>query len=178
MAKEKKPIEYYLEADYPVTVYNAPEGGYVAEIEDLPGCLTEGETREEVFQRIEEARRAWIEVAYEDGMEIPIPRTERKYSGRFVLRIARSLHRHLAEQAEQEGISLNQYVENTLSERVALQNVKKQLYSTIGQQFPYNYFHRDVYNLSILQDDFLGDSLLSSLHGRRKPEQAKQKVAV
>jgi predicted RNase H-like HicB family nuclease len=178
MTKETKPIDYYLEADYPVTVYNAPEGGYVAEVEDLPGCLTEGETLQEAFQRIEEARRAWIEVAYEDGTEIPLPRTDRKYSGRFVVRIARSLHRRLAEQAEWEGISLNQNVENILSASVALESLKKHLHGAIRQRLQDTYSHRYPNYLAVAPDDVLWVSPLSLSREERKSEQAKEKVAV
>lgn len=117
--KENKTLEYYLGLDYPITIYKAEEGGYVAEVEDLPGCITEGETIEEVLQRIEAARYAWIEVAYEDGMEIPIPRTEHEYSGKFIVRVPRSLHRRLAELAMREGVSLNQQIEVILSDGVS-----------------------------------------------------------
>jgi len=127
MKREIKPIEYYLEAVYPVTVYPAPEGGYVAEIEDLPGCITEGETLEEVFERIENTRRAWIEVQYDDDTEIPLPRTEQQYSGRFLVRIPKGLHRQLAEQAKREGVSLNQYVETILATKAALKDVSDQI---------------------------------------------------
>jgi antitoxin HicB len=121
--KEIKPVEYYLELNYPVTIYRAEEGGFVAEIEDLPGCLTEGETLEEVNQRIDDARNDWIRVAYEDGIDIPLPRSDEEYSGKFMVRIPKYLHRRLAERARQEGISLNQYVESILSAGVATQNI-------------------------------------------------------
>lgn len=120
---EAKPLEYYLELNYPVTLYRAEEGGFAAEIEDLPGCLTQGETVEEVIENIEEARQLWINLAYEDGFEIPIPRTDEEYSGRFLVRIPKSLHRRLAEQARYEGVSLNQYVESMLSTGVSTQNI-------------------------------------------------------
>ena len=120
--KENRTLDYYLGLDYPLTIHRAKEGGYVAEFEDLPGCITEGETLEEVSQKIEEARHGWIEVAYEDGMEIPLPRTEREYSGKFVVRVPKHLHRRLAEQAEQEGVSLNQYVETILSSGAAIED--------------------------------------------------------
>lgn len=125
--KEVKPIEHYLNAVYPVTVYPAPEGGYVAEIEDLPGCITEGETLEEVFQNIEGNRRTWIEVQHEDGVEIPLPRNEQEHSGRFLIRIPKGLHRKLAEQARREGVSLNQYVETVLATRSALKDITAQI---------------------------------------------------
>jgi len=117
-------LEYYLQLEYPITIYRAEEGGYVAEIEDLPGCITEGETLDEVSQKIDEARRAWIEVAYEDGLEIPLPRTEQEYSGRFLVRIPKYLHRRLAEQAKREGVSLNQHVEAILSSGSSIPETK------------------------------------------------------
>jgi len=120
---EAKPLEYYLELNYPVTLYRAEEGGFAAEIEDLQGCLTQGETIEEAIENIEEARQLWIKVAYEDGVEIPIPRTDEEYSGRFLVRIPKSLHRRLTEQARYEGVSLNQHVESMLSAGVSTQNI-------------------------------------------------------
>ena len=125
--RETKPLEYYLELDYPITLYRAKEGGFVAEIEDLPGCLTEGETVEEATANIEEARQLWIKAAYEDGVEIPIPRTNEEYSGRFLVRIPKSLHRHLAEQARYEAVSLNQHVENILSVGTSTHNIVEEI---------------------------------------------------
>jgi antitoxin HicB len=69
----RKPIDFYLNQKYPITLYPAPEGGYVAVIQDLPGCMTQGETPDEVMANIEEARQLWIETAYEYGDEIPLP---------------------------------------------------------------------------------------------------------
>ncbi|HAZ47987.1 MAG TPA: toxin-antitoxin system HicB family antitoxin [Cyanobacteria bacterium UBA11369] len=112
---EKQPLEYYLNLQYPVTLYPASEGGYVAQIKDLPGCLTQGETAEEVIENINEARELWIETAYESGDDIPLPSTEVTYSGKLLLRMPKSLHRRLAQQAEQENVSLNQYIVFLLS---------------------------------------------------------------
>jgi len=137
--KEIKPVEYYLELTYPITLYQAEEGGYVAEIEDLPGCLTEGETLEEVSQRIEDARKGWIQAAYEDGVEIPPPRTDEEYSGKFMTRIPKYLHRRLAEKARREGVSLNQYVESILSAGIATQSILDEIKTgldKISRQIP------------------------------------------
>ena len=61
-----------------------------------------------------------METTYEDGQEIPLPRTEETYSGKFVVRIPKYLHRRLAERAAKEEVSLNQYVEALLSAGTAL----------------------------------------------------------
>lgn len=73
----RKILDYYLNLNYPITLYPDTEvGGYVAEIQDLPGCLTQGETLEEDLENINEARELWIETVYDDGGEIPLPRTD------------------------------------------------------------------------------------------------------
>lgn len=115
---EKPSLEYYLNLQYPVTLYPAPEGGYVAQIKDLPGCLTQGETLEETMANINEARELWIETAYEASDDIPLPSNDDSYSGKLLLRMPKSLHRRLAETAENEGVSLNQYIVSLLSAAV------------------------------------------------------------
>lgn len=112
---EKQPLEYYLNLQYPVTLYPDPEGGYVAQIKDLPGCLTQGETLDETMANINEARELWIETAYESGDEIPLPSIEDSYNGKLLLQMPKSLHRRLAEEAERENVSLDRYIVFLLS---------------------------------------------------------------
>lgn len=71
---DREPLEYYLKLDYPITLYpDSEEGGYVAVIKDLPGCLTQGDSLEEVIENINDARQLWIEATYEAGGTIPLP---------------------------------------------------------------------------------------------------------
>ncbi len=58
------------------------------------------------------AKRVWLEIALEDGKKIPKPENlELHYfSGKFTLRLPKSLHRELALEAEEQGVSLNQYI--------------------------------------------------------------------
>ena len=56
-------------------VHNAEEGGFWAEVPALPGCLTQGETREEIRENLLEAIEVWFEtgeVAEGDGKESQI----------------------------------------------------------------------------------------------------------
>ncbi len=48
-----------------VIVHPAEEGGFWAEVPALPGCVSEGETLDEVMANIREAAEGWIEVAAE-----------------------------------------------------------------------------------------------------------------
>jgi predicted RNase H-like HicB family nuclease len=52
-----------------VVVYEAAEGGYWAKVPALPGCVTQGETIDEVKQNIAEAVGAYLEVAEEVALE-------------------------------------------------------------------------------------------------------------
>jgi len=111
----RKKIDYYLDLDYPITIHHDPEGGFVGEIEDLPGCMTQAESLDDLYKAIEEARRAWIEAAYENGQDIPVPRELDEYKGKILVRVPRSLHRKLARTAKGEGVSLNQYITSILA---------------------------------------------------------------
>jgi antitoxin HicB len=124
---ERKLLEYYLSLKYPVSIEEAPEGGYFIQMKDLPGCYSQGETVKEALENIEEARHLWIESMYEDGNEIPLPGsvTEKQYSGKFNVRIPKSLHRKLDEMAGKEGVSLNHFLVSTLSRSVGQKEVKE-----------------------------------------------------
>jgi len=112
---DRKDLKFYLNLSYPITIHPDPDGGYVAEIEELHGCMTQAETLDEVFKAIEDARQLWIKTAYEEGQDIPLPRDMEEHSGKFVVRIPRSLHRNLVRAAKREGVSLNQYITTLLT---------------------------------------------------------------
>ena len=126
-SETRKPLDYYLNLQYPLKAIADELGGYVIVFPDLPGCLTQIETIDELPAMSEEVRHLWIEGEYEDGAEIPEPSYPEEYSGKFNLRIPRSLHRELAESAEDQGVSLNQYVLMLLSRNDALARVERRV---------------------------------------------------
>ncbi len=130
---ERKDLKFYLNLRYPITIHPDPDGGYVAEIEELPGCMTQAETLDEAFKAIEDARQVWIQGTYEMGQDIPLPRDMEEYSGKFVVRIPRSLHRNLVRAAKQEGVSLNQYVTSLLAAGVQGDVVKEKMTATLSK---------------------------------------------
>ena len=114
-----KTLDEYLELPYRITIVHDRDEdgseGFVAEVEELPGAISQGATPEEAVSRVYDAMAGWISVALEDGVEIPEPRDPDSYSGRFLLRLPRGLHAELARQAEREGVSLNQYIATILA---------------------------------------------------------------
>jgi predicted RNase H-like HicB family nuclease len=116
-----KTLDEYMAMSYSMEVFeDKDEGGFVVTYPDLPGCLTCGETIESAITNAVDAKRAWLEAALEEGIEIQEPESLNDYSGQFKLRIPRSLHRSLAEHSKREGVSMNQYCVYLLSKNDAL----------------------------------------------------------
>lgn len=96
--------------DYPFSIrpLAADEGGgYLIEYPDLPGCISDGETPVEAMRNGEDAKRAWIAAMRQAGRAVPPPSSDAAYSGKWVMRVPRTLHRRLSDQARRDGVSLN-----------------------------------------------------------------------
>ena len=94
-----KDLNYYMNPPYRFVVQKDPHGGFFAEVEELTGCMTQGETYEEAYKNILEAMEGWLEVALERKIEISEPETESRYDGEFTLKVPKSLPKKLADKA-------------------------------------------------------------------------------
>ena len=72
-AMQRASLEEYLTRAYPFSVHADQDGGYVLVFPDLPGCMTQVDTAEEIGPMAEEVRRLWIETEYDLGHSIPDP---------------------------------------------------------------------------------------------------------
>lgn len=59
------------ELKYPMVIYPAEEGGYVAEVPALKGCLAQGETMVECLQELEAVQTLWLESAKRNKEKVP-----------------------------------------------------------------------------------------------------------
>jgi predicted RNase H-like HicB family nuclease len=59
------------EALYPIIIYPVEEGGYVAEVPALKGCLAQGETPVECLNELEQVQALWLESAKRNNEKIP-----------------------------------------------------------------------------------------------------------
>ena len=110
----KKDLKYYLNLQYTVRLKKNSDSSYFAEIEELPGCMTEGDTQDQALEMIEDAKKAWLTIGLKRKLSIPEPVTD-EYSGKFNIRLPKFLHRKLAYKAKQEKISLNTLISTTLA---------------------------------------------------------------
>ncbi len=112
-------VQDYLRLPYHVGMIRSEtadgDAGWVSWVEELDGCISQGDTPAEAASMIYEAMELWIEIALEDGDAVPFPRPDPAHSGRFQVRLPSSLHTALVRAAEREGVSLNQYVSTSLA---------------------------------------------------------------
>ena len=113
-----KNVKEYMDLPYNYIIQqvNDESGSYFyARVLELDGCQSTGETFEEAYENLKDAMKGWIEVKLEGGFEVPLPVGYDDFSGKFIVRIPKSLHYRLALEAKQEGVSLNQYALYKLS---------------------------------------------------------------
>ena len=118
MEVETVTVQDYMKLPYNIVIRHIVDDSgdyYFATVQELDGCMSDGATLEEAHANVREAMEGWIETKLEAGFPIPEPLDAGKYSGRFVVRLPRTLHRRLAAEAEKEGVSLNQYTVYKLS---------------------------------------------------------------
>ncbi len=106
-------------AHYPLDIFWSDEDkGFIAEVRDLPGCSAWGATEEAAAREARDAIASWIQAAKATARNVPAPTVGEpidKFSGKFIVRVPKSLHARLARDASKEGISLNQYVLSRLA---------------------------------------------------------------
>ena len=106
-------VKDYMKLPYTrlVQEVNDESGHYFyGRILELDGCQSTGDTLEELYEGLNEAMEGYIEVKLENGLQLPVPEMTENYSGRFNVRLPKSLHQRLAIEADKEGVSLNQLV--------------------------------------------------------------------
>lgn len=105
---------------YPIYLrWSDEDGAWIAEIPDLPGCMADGKTEAAAIKAVERAADLWLDVAKEEKRKVPKPSDLGEPSGRFLVRLPKSLHRRLQLLAKRENVSLNQLVSNLLAIREA-----------------------------------------------------------
>lgn len=88
---------------------------FKAEVLEFQNCYATGNTISAAIKELKIAAELWMEATLDENRPLPPP-IDNSYSGKFVLRLPKTLHKHLANMADAEGISLNQYILYKLSQ--------------------------------------------------------------
>ena len=104
---------------YSIEIQQEADGTWTAWVPDLPGAVAGAMRPVEAIAEIGDAVDAWIAAARAQGATVPPPTPgEDQFSGRFVVRVPRSLHRAATQRAAREGVSLNTYCVTALTQAV------------------------------------------------------------
>lgn len=128
-----KDLEKYMCMPHSIQL-KREESGFVVAIPDLPGCFSQADSLEEAYSMIISAKEAWITSALMEGEIIPEPSEEKAYSGRLLLRIPPDFHADLAKKADQQGVSLNNYLVYLLTRENERKSVEFHLHHTNNYQ--------------------------------------------
>lgn len=72
-----KTLDYYLALPYAIELIPDEDGYWFAQIPLLPGCMTQGPSREEALNMLDEAKVLWLETALAENIAIPEPESVR-----------------------------------------------------------------------------------------------------
>lgn len=91
---------------------------YIGSIPGWIGQCCHGEKEESVYHELCQIADEWLEIYKTDGLMLPAP-SNKKFSGKFQLRLGNELHKTLALKALQTGDSLNSYCVKLLKQSLA-----------------------------------------------------------
>jgi len=146
------------------------EGGFSAEILEFPGCYSSGDTAEEALQNLEDAALNWLEAAMSLGQHIPEPSDSGEASGRFALRLPRSIHRKASQMAERDRVSLNTFFIDAIAARVGAEDLHSRIARKLDEKISMLEKRAEAVTTANIWDRVI-DSLTSdsTSEGRRAP---------
>ncbi len=103
---------------FSIELYRQEEGDWIAHFEELPNVSAFGDSPEGALLELNEAWKGIKESYLKHDEPIPVAPSKKEYSGQFNVRIDKRIHRALAIEAAQAGISLNALVAQKLSQSV------------------------------------------------------------
>lgn len=95
--------------------WSAEDGEFVATCLEFPSLSWLAATQLDALQGLEAVVRDVVDDLEAEGEQVPVPLSDRQFSGKFNVRVGERLHRDLAVHAAEDGMSLNQYVVKKLA---------------------------------------------------------------
>lgn len=96
-------------------IWSEEDQEYVGLCTEFPSLSWLDETQEEALQGVRQLVSEVIEDMQKNNEEIPEPFSTRKFSGKFIVRVPPELHRRIAEEAAEEGVSINRLITSRLA---------------------------------------------------------------
>jgi predicted RNase H-like HicB family nuclease len=106
---------------------------YMATCPAFPGLSAFGKTEEKALKEAKIALAGFIETYKANNMALPESTVHEAVSGKFQLRLPKSLHRLAIRLAHLEGVSLNSYIADAVRARVAGDQVGNSVLNELRQ---------------------------------------------
>lgn len=152
---------------YTISLKRINEDGedmYYAHVSEIPDISAYGDTHSEVYDQVIEALTILQNEAASQGRTFPKPFNTNNlmsYSGRVTLRMSKSMHGEVAKCAEEDGVSLNQWIIEAISQRRGFNvNTKNHNQSLTFSSKVLNLINSSMVNPSVQFGQYLENSPL------------------
>ncbi|HLA77797.1 MAG TPA: toxin-antitoxin system HicB family antitoxin [Vicinamibacteria bacterium] len=132
-SKARGAVAEHLARPYSRILIPQEDGRFSAEVLEFPGCFAEGADSKAAYANLEAAAESWLLACLANGTPIPPPLTNYEVSGRFALRLPRSLYLRASKSAAREGVSLNQFVTTAVAEKLGALDVTRKLDAALSE---------------------------------------------
>ena len=122
-------MEYAMKV-YPMYLENG-KTEWCVEYPDLKGCVGGGDTIEEAIADAQATKSVYLSYLKDEG-SLP--------SGKIALRVAKTTHKQLLENAQMDGVSLNTYINTAISEKIGRASFSNQRILELEQELTYYKF--------------------------------------
>ena len=99
-----------------VVEWSEEDGCYLGSAPPIIGHCCHGSSEAEVLAQLHTIVEEWVEILLTDGKPLPASTANKEFSGKFVVRIPKDLHKKAALKAMARGESLNQFVTDALAQ--------------------------------------------------------------
>ncbi len=96
-------------------IWSEEDGEHIGLCSEFPSLSWLDNSPEKALAGIQQTVKEVVEEMQSSGEKVPEPISERSYSGKFQIRIPAEVHRHLALEAAEQGVSLNRLISARLS---------------------------------------------------------------
>ncbi len=96
-------------------IWSEEDNEHIGLCSEFPSLSWLDDSPEKALEGIQKTVQTVVTDMEESGEQVPQPISERSYSGKFQVRIPAEVHRHLALEAAEQGVSLNRLISARLS---------------------------------------------------------------
>ena len=100
---------------------------------NIKNCVGGGDTVEEAIADAKENLEFYLEFLKEEKKSFPVEYKANDYGGKIALRISKVTHKRLFEYADEEGVSINSYINSAIENYLGIKQYEKAIDKKIDE---------------------------------------------